>query len=156
VPFVQLLAPARRAFAAAGGWMPRIETTRTLAATLGPPPRRGAGELGWGALTTRCWRRSSSRASAGPPTGRAATRAALSQSAARAVATAQQLMNAAAAVAPEDRTDWWAEARTLLQPPAGPGGTERLLPMVALEWAAASTPPATDRLFALRPAPGSR
>ena len=41
LPFVQLLAPARRAFAAAGGWMPRIETTRTLAASLGPPPRRG-------------------------------------------------------------------------------------------------------------------
>ena len=28
--------------------MPRVETTRTLAATLGPPPRRGSGELGWG------------------------------------------------------------------------------------------------------------
>src|SRR5437868_1183748 len=48
VPFVQLLTPARRAFAAAGGWMPRIETTRTLAASLGPPPRRGSGEIGWG------------------------------------------------------------------------------------------------------------
>jgi len=151
VPFVQLLAPARRAFAAAGGWMPRIETTRTLAATLGPPPRRGAGELGWGAahdtllatqqLASRGWAADWARRD---PRG-------FSQSAARAVATAQQLMNAAAAVAPEDRTDWWAEARTLLPPPAGPGGTERLLAMVALEWAAASTPPATDRLFALRP-----
>src|SRR6185295_20209185 len=37
VPFVELLAPARRAFARLGTWMPRIETTRTLAATLGPP-----------------------------------------------------------------------------------------------------------------------
>ncbi|MGZ5894407.1 MAG: hypothetical protein ACXWJ7_17515 [Caldimonas sp.] len=48
VPFVQLLAPARRAFALAGGWMPRVETTRTLADSLGPPPARGSGELGWG------------------------------------------------------------------------------------------------------------
>ena len=37
VPFVELLAPARRAFARLGTWMPRIETTRTLAASLGPP-----------------------------------------------------------------------------------------------------------------------
>ena len=37
VPFVELLAPARRAFARLGIWMPRIETTRTLAASLGPP-----------------------------------------------------------------------------------------------------------------------
>src|SRR5436190_23784936 len=36
VPFVELLAPARRAFARLGTWMPRIETTRTLAASLGP------------------------------------------------------------------------------------------------------------------------
>src|SRR6478672_4086338 len=36
VPFVELLAPARRAFARLGPWMPRIETTRTLAASLGP------------------------------------------------------------------------------------------------------------------------
>src|SRR5580765_252512 len=31
VPFAQLLPEARRAFARAGGWMPRVETTRTLA-----------------------------------------------------------------------------------------------------------------------------
>src|SRR5580765_2676576 len=37
VPFLELLAPARRAFARLGTWMPRIETTRTLAASLGPP-----------------------------------------------------------------------------------------------------------------------
>ena len=48
LPFVQLLAPARRAFAGRGAWLPRIETTRTLAASLGPPPARGSGELGWG------------------------------------------------------------------------------------------------------------
>jgi ATP-dependent helicase/nuclease subunit B len=39
LPFAQLLPHARQAFARAGGWLPRIETTRTLAASLGPAPR---------------------------------------------------------------------------------------------------------------------
>src|SRR5947208_14102717 len=46
VPFVELLAPARRAFARLGAWMPRIETTRTLAASLGPP-NAGDGDSGF-------------------------------------------------------------------------------------------------------------
>ena len=43
LPFAQLLPLARNAFARAGGWSPRIETTRTLAASLGPaaPGERG-------------------------------------------------------------------------------------------------------------------
>ena len=36
VPFVQLLDPARRAFASRGGWQPRVETTATLASALAP------------------------------------------------------------------------------------------------------------------------
>ena len=36
VPFAQLLPVARQAFARGGGWMPRIETTQTLARSLGP------------------------------------------------------------------------------------------------------------------------
>src|ERR1700710_426223 len=32
LPFAQLLPEARRAFAKSGGWMPRIETTKTLSA----------------------------------------------------------------------------------------------------------------------------
>ncbi|HEY4956730.1 MAG TPA: hypothetical protein VII31_02875, partial [Caldimonas sp.] len=41
VPFLEMLAPARRAFARLGVWMPRIETTRTLAASLAPPAGAG-------------------------------------------------------------------------------------------------------------------
>src|SRR3954452_21949391 len=37
VPFLELLAPDRRAVARLGTWMPRIQTTRTLAASLAPP-----------------------------------------------------------------------------------------------------------------------
>src|SRR5688572_32049750 len=41
VPYAQLLAPARRAFATCGGWQPRVETTQTLRASIGParPPQ---------------------------------------------------------------------------------------------------------------------
>ncbi|MBC8055008.1 MAG: hypothetical protein H7Y61_00345, partial [Rhizobiales bacterium] len=45
VPFAQLLPEARRAFARTGGWMPRIETTKTLAASLGPTPLAQAGQV---------------------------------------------------------------------------------------------------------------
>lgn len=152
VPFVQLLVPARRAFAAAGSWMPRLETTRTLAATLGPPAVRGSGELGWGMahdtllamqqMATQAWAGDWSRRD---PHG-------FAQAAARAVATAHELMAAAASVAPEARSRWWAAARELMQAPGGIGGRERLLAQVALEWAALSSATVTDRLFSLHPA----
>src|SRR5690348_7954446 len=41
VPFAQHLPLARRAWARSAGWMPRIETTQTLAASLGPPEPAG-------------------------------------------------------------------------------------------------------------------
>jgi ATP-dependent helicase/nuclease subunit B len=52
VPYAQLLAPARQAFAARPGWQPRIETTATLAAALAPPPGRQAGQLSFDARST--------------------------------------------------------------------------------------------------------
>lgn len=152
VPFVQLLAPARHAFATAGGWLPRIETTRTLAASLGPAPARGSGELGWGMVhdTLLAMQQIGAQAWAGDwsrrdPRG-------FAQAAARAVATAHELMAAAAGIAPEERDRWWAEMRGSIQAPGGIGGRERLLAAVAVEWAALSSASITDRLFALRPA----
>ena len=152
VPFVQLLAPARRAFATAGGWMPKIETTRTLAASLGPALPRGSGEIGWGVAhdTLLAMQQIAAQAWAGDwsrrdPRG-------FAQSAARAVTTAHELMAAVSSVAPEARDGWWAEAREAVQAPGGIGGRERLLAQVAVEWAALSSVNVTDRLFALRPA----
>ncbi|HEX4235096.1 MAG TPA: PD-(D/E)XK nuclease family protein [Caldimonas sp.] len=152
VPFLQLLTPARRAFAAVGGWMPRIETTRTLAAATGPDLPRGSGEIGWGfahdtllamqMLSRQAWVADWPRRD---PRG-------FAQAAARVVTVADELMTAAANVPPGDRVDWWARGRELLRPLAGPGSRERLLAQVALEWAARSRGDATDRLFALRPA----
>ncbi|HEV7576444.1 MAG TPA: PD-(D/E)XK nuclease family protein [Caldimonas sp.] len=151
VPFVQLLAPARRAFAAAGGWMPRIETTWTLAATLGPPPQRGSGELGWGIahdtliamqhIAAQPWAGDWSRRD---PRG-------FAQGAARAVATAHEMMATAASVAPDERDAWWARARDALQAQGGAGAKEKLLAQVALEWASRSSALATDRLFTMQP-----
>eukprot|EP01137_Pigoraptor_chileana_P019296 Opistho-2@80151 len=47
---------------------------------------------------------------------------------------------------------FWAQARASLAQAAGPGGLERALALVALEWAAADgREPPTDALFDLRP-----
>jgi ATP-dependent helicase/nuclease subunit B len=152
VPFVQLLAPARRAFAATGAWLPRIETTHTLAASLGPPPTRGAGELGWGIahdtllaaqrLAVEPWAVEWSRRD---PRG-------FAQAAARVVTTAHALMAAAASVAPDERSAWWRRAGELVRVQGTPAAKEKLLAQAALEWAERSMAAATDRLFALRPA----
>jgi ATP-dependent helicase/nuclease subunit B len=152
LPFVQLLAPARRAFAASGAWLPRIETTRTLAASLGPPPPRGAAELGWGIahdtllatqrLAAQPWAAEWSRRD---PRGFAAA-------ATRVVTTAHALMTAAAAVAPDQRGAWWRRAGELVRGQGATAATEKLLAQAALDWAERSAIAATDRLFALRPA----
>ena len=152
LPFVQLLAPARRAFAARGVWLPRIETTRTLAAALGPPSSRGAGELGWGVahdtllatqrLAAEPWGAEWSRRD---PRG-------FAHAASRVVATAHTLLAAAAAIAPAERDAWWQRARELQRTHAAATGTERLLAQAAFAWAERASPPATDRVFALRPA----
>jgi ATP-dependent helicase/nuclease subunit B len=152
LPFVQLLSPARREWSRAGGWMPRIETTQTLARSLGPPGPAQPGQVTFDV-----------------PLDRLAARALLLRSQTWAVAwmrrdprafehgvaalvqTAHDLARAAAAVDPRSRAGWWAEARALLQGQAGPGATERALVRVALEWAAASESHPTDALFDLTP-----
>jgi ATP-dependent helicase/nuclease subunit B len=151
LPFAQLLAPARAAFGRAGAWLPRIETTQTLARSLGPPPRAAASQLCLDAsadlltaarlLEGQAWGREWSRRD---PRG-------LAHAVAAVVDTAQALWRAAAAVAPARREAFWSEARAELAPLAGPGATERLLARVALEWAAFGVEPATDRLFELQP-----
>lgn len=151
LPFLQLLGPARAAFGRRGGWLPRVETTQTLARSLGPPPRREpmqlAGERAADVLVAAQvlqaqgeGRRWAQRDPAG-----------FEAAAQRVAETALQLARAAAAVPPATRPAHWERARQLLGPAPGPGGTERWLARTALEWAAQSATPATDRLFALRP-----
>ena len=148
LPFAQLLPEARRAFSRVGGWVPRIETTRTLSASLGPPAPAQAAQVSfdptldalsaaallrsqtWGAA----WSRSDARG--------------FDQAVVALVLTAHELLRAAAALPPGKRAAHWAAARELLPPMSGPGASERLLGRVALEWASLAPPPATDRLFA--------
>ena len=148
VPFAQLLPLARRAFARIDGWMPRIETTKTLAASLGPAAPAQAGQLGFDpsadALSAAALLRSQ-------PWGAAwarRDRRGFAQAAGALVDTAQALARAAHSKPPADRAAHWAAARELLGPSTGPGATERLLGRVALEWASLAPPPPTDRLFA--------
>ncbi|HET7844392.1 MAG TPA: PD-(D/E)XK nuclease family protein, partial [Xanthomonadales bacterium] len=77
---------------------------------------------------------------------------AFAHAATRVVATAHALMAAAAAVPPDERSQWWQRARELVRAQGAPASRERLLVHAALEWAERSAAAATDRLFALRPA----
>jgi ATP-dependent helicase/nuclease subunit B len=149
LPFAQLLPLARRAFARAGGWQPRIETTKTLAASLGPPAPVPAGQItfdtavdvlnaaallrgqAWGAA----WARRDARG--------------FEQAAAALTSTAHALADAVFALPPTARAARWSAAREALAPMTGPGATERLLARVALEWACLAPNPATNRLFTI-------
>lgn len=147
VPFAQHLAPARRAFMQRGGWQPRVETTRTLAASLGPAPRAGEAQLSFDASTDRLHAarmlRSQSWVMRDP--------LAFDEAVSAVVATAHAMARAAAALAPSERAAHWQRARHLLAAPAEAGATERALARVALEWAALAPLPVTDLLFAHRP-----
>jgi ATP-dependent helicase/nuclease subunit B len=154
LPFAQLLPEARAAFAQRSGWMPRIETTRTLAASLGPPALPRVGELSsdptldalsasallrsrpWGAA----WARRDARG--------------FEHAVRDVVLAAQALLQAGAALPPRARADFWATARESLPPLSGPGATERMLARIALEWASAAPALSTDRLFTA-PAPAA-
>ncbi len=152
VPFSQLLPLAHRAFALLGGWMPRVETTSTLALSLGPAPRPGQGDLTFqvavdslnaeSMLAHQAWGRTWARRD--PP--------GLRRAAVHLAQTAAALARAAHALEPHARGAYFARARELLAPTDGLGARERALARIALEWAALGDAPATDRLFALRPA----
>lgn len=154
VPFAQLLPEARRAFARAGGWMPRVETTRTLAASLGPAPPAAAAQVSFDptldALSAAALLRSQHW---GAAWARRDARG-FDQAVRGLVATAHELVRGAAALPPAQRAAHWDAARDLLTPVSGPGASERLLARVALEWAALAPAPATDRLFTAAPPAG--
>src|SRR5262245_32342180 len=151
VPFAELLVPARQGFADSGAWLPRVHTTRTLAAALGPPRACGPGELtgdlaldiasAHGLLAARPW------AQAWVRRDRRAFDAALQ----RLVRTAHRVHAAAAALPPSERAHWWQRARDAAPNASGPGATDRLLLRSAIEWASISDGADSDRLFTHRP-----
>ncbi|HEV7913576.1 MAG TPA: PD-(D/E)XK nuclease family protein [Albitalea sp.] len=150
LPFAQLLPLARRAWTN-GGWMPRIETTLTLARSLAPVLPAEPGQITFDAAVDRLAARRLLRGQAWAA-GWARRDAHGFDHAVRAlVQTAHALARAAAAVPPAERDAHWRQGRELLGVGSGPGAAERLLARVALEWAAAAAAPSTDVLFSLRP-----
>jgi len=151
LPFAQLLAPARRAWAQAGGWMPRIETTQTLAASLAPPPVVGAGEISFDVPTDRLTGARLLQGQGWAKAWRSRDPGLFEQAVVSLVELAHAMARAAAGVAPAERSGLWRQGRGLLVPADGPGQSESLIARVAWEWAAGAPAPATDRLFGLRP-----
>jgi ATP-dependent helicase/nuclease subunit B len=150
VPFAQHLPLARSAWASAGGWMPRIETTQTLARSLGPDAPQVEGQISFDvasdSLTAAALLQAQARAWAQEDArGFAHAVAAL-------VRTAHDFARACVAVPPQQRGAYWQACRDALPAGHGPGSSERLLARVALEWAALGPAPVSDALFGLRPA----
>ena len=151
VPFAALLAPAREAFAARGGWQPRVETVLTLAATMGPAPAPEPGQCSGEStldrlsasviLQRQAWAR---RWAQSDPVG-------FERIVASVVEAAQALRDAAHERAPSLRAEYWTQVRSGVGAPVGPAAAELLLLHLALEWAADAVPAPTDRLFELRP-----
>ncbi|MEO7116562.1 MAG: hypothetical protein ABIZ18_11960, partial [Caldimonas sp.] len=151
VPFVELLAPARRAFARLGPWMPRIETTRTLAASLGPPTTADAESSFDAALDTLVATQLLARDRPGADWMRRDRRG-FEHAAERVAATAHELARSASAMPPSSRPEWWQSARDALEGSSGsPAGLEKQLARIAVEWAARAPDASTDRLYRLRP-----
>jgi ATP-dependent helicase/nuclease subunit B len=151
LPFAQHLPLARRAWIALGGWMPRVETTQTLARSLGPGAVLQPGQISFDGAIDRLTARHLLRGQAFGQAWHQRDERGFDQAVASVVLTAQAFARAAASVAPSERQAYWAQGRELLGIAPGPGGTERMLGRIAFEWAAASAEPVTDQLFGLKP-----
>ncbi len=151
LPFAQLLPLARLAFARSDGWTPRIETTKTLAASLGPTVPAQPDQISFDATTDALNAAALLRSRPWGAAWAGRDRRSFDQATRALVNTAQALVRAAFAMPAGERLAHWERARAALAPISGPGATERLLARIAVEWASLAPPPASDRLFALRP-----
>jgi ATP-dependent helicase/nuclease subunit B len=155
LPYAQWLAPARAAWGRAGGWAPRLETLRTLTASLGPSAASPAGLLRLDAALDRLSiAQALQRLPQAPwaPLAEGGVAHAAKHAVDRVLQAASALARAAHALPPGQRKAYWEQARQQLPALGGPGAAERSLARWALEWAAAAAEPASDALFRLRPA----
>ena len=151
VPFAQHVPLARAAWAAQELWMPRVETTQTLARSIAAADLPSGDDLRFDAaldaLTARrllrtqsvfaAWLRSDPRA--------------YDQAAQMLMQTAHAIARAIASVPPAQRESHRTDGRAALGAIGGTGGTERHLARIAFEWANALPAAATDVLFACQP-----
>ena len=151
LPFAALLPPARAAFAALGGWQPRVETTLTLAAALGPPPTPEPGQCTGDAVLDRLCARALLQRQAWAQRWAQADPSGFERIVGSVVDAAQTLRSGAQARTPAERSAFWAQARSSLAAPVGPAAAEAMLLRLALEWAAEASPAHTDGLFSLLP-----
>lgn len=154
LPFAQLLDPARRAFAARGSWQPRIETSETWAASLGPAPEPEPGLLSGVPALDLLSAAQLLRGTAGLADWERRDPRAFQQAVSVLVATAEDLHRAAHTRPPAERPAFWLDALEAAGSAGSPhtGALERSLARLAVEWARLAPAPASDRLFAARPA----
>ena len=151
LPFAQLLPAARQAFARGGGWMPRIETTQTLARSLGPAEPGDPLQITFDLALDRLSAAQLLRGQAWAQAQAVADPGAFDHLLTALVQTAHALARAAAAVPPTQRAARWEQGRAALGALAGPGARERLIARLAFEWAAASPTPASDAIHGMQP-----
>lgn len=151
VPFAQHLPLARKAWAASDRWMPRVETTQTLARSIAPAELPSGDDIRLDtALDTLTARRLLRSQSAFAAWLRRDPRA-FDQAAQTLAQTAQTIALALADVSPSQRERYCAAGRAALGAVGGIGGSERHMARLAFEWAAATPVVATDVLFSWRP-----
>lgn len=156
VPLAQHLPPARQAWAQSGTWMPRIETTQTLARSTAAPEPATDHDICFDAALDGLTARRLLRGQAAFAGWQRRDARAFEHMVASLVQTAQALARALAALPPTQRAAHATAARLVLAPVGGAGqasigGTERHLARIAFEWALATTAASTDALYTLRP-----
>lgn len=151
VPFAALLPAARDAFAALGGWQPRVETVLTLTASLGPPVPLPPGSCSGDVVLDRLTARAMLGAQAWAQQWQREDPSGFDGLVARTVDAAHGLRQAAQDRHPSLREAFWLQVRDLLPPVLGVASAEAGLLQLALEWAKAAEDAAKDRLHGHQP-----
>ena len=142
LPFAQHLGLARRAFGALSPWLPRLETTRSLASALGPQalpqPGQLSGDAALDVIHARALMQQQRLAGADARANRLHAKHLLE--------LAQALQQAAHAHAPACRGPYWSQVSAALARQAQ-DELEPALARLACTWAQEGPEPATDALF---------
>lgn len=153
VPFAEHITPVRDAWARAGGLIPRVETTATLAmAARGGASVPGAGELTFDLIADRIQAAELLKSVPAMASMAKAESRNFSLSVDHVVQAAHKFARKASQILPTQREQYWQTGRELLGADTSIGMLERALAQVALEWAASLSGVKTDGVFDLRPA----